>query len=339
MEKNGENKSQSEKEMWIIDTDPGCDDMFCLLYMLNRKDIDIKMISLVEGNTTMSNVKVNMRKILKLTNREEVPVYEGCGVILSGCPNAHHVHGDDGLGCIDDLVAMPYEHIPMGQGNAAVKMVELFETYPGQINLLMVGPLTNLAIAYMLNPNIVNLIKSFYTMGGAIQSRGNISPAGEFNYTFDFMAPRIVLSNFKNTILIPWEPIEPHIFKFEEFVTIKRNLIESEKKYHELTCSISEKMFHDFTHRRGGFMMCDLYAAITIFNQDIVKSCFIGQCDTTIDSEGLRGSLNVKSRRKVNNLEEGIQELTKLNKPGYQLVVDVLDRETIVLEVHNIYYA
>lgn len=336
---NSNSNNSPEKEMWIIDTDPGCDDMMCLLYMLNRKDIDIKMISLVEGNTSMRNVKINIRKILKLTGREEIPVYEGCEVLMKGSNSAAHVHGDDGLGNMEELISMPYEHIPLGQGNSALKMLELFEQYPGKINLLMVGPLTNLAIAYMLNPDLPNLIKTFYTMGGAINSRGNISPTGEFNYTYDFVSTSIVLPNFKNTVLIPWEPIERHIFKHHDFLYVRNNILSSTKKFHEHTCSITEKMFENFEKRRGGFMICDLYAAIAIFNSSVVKNCFIAKCVSTLDSEGLKGGLNILSKRKVNSYEEGLDILRKIDQPGYQLVVDILDRETIVVELHNIYYA
>lgn len=329
---------EEKKEMWIIDTDPGCDDMVCLFYMLNKKDIDIKMISLIEGNTSINNVVINIRKILNLTKREDVPFYVGAKTILFGCNHASHVHGDDGLGNVDDLLKMEYSHIPIKEGNAAVKLVELIETYPNQINLLMIGPMTNLAIAYMLNPNILNLIKNLYTMGGSIFSRGNISPAGEFNYTYDYIAPKIILPYVKNLILIPWEPIEQHRFVHKDFVTIKEIIIKSEKKFCEKTCTITEKLFMDFTQRRGGFMMCDLYAAMCIFNPKTVKKCFLASLDAIVDCESLKGGLVVKKRINVNSYEEGLQALQKWNKPGLQLVVETMDRETIMFELPNLCY-
>jgi inosine-uridine nucleoside N-ribohydrolase len=336
---NNRNSTIPNKEMWIIDSDPGCDDLFCLLYMLNRKDIEIMMISLVEGNTTMPNVEINMRKILKLTKKENTPIFTGAGRISSGTGNAHHVHGEDGLGNIEEFQSMQYNHIDIKEGNAATNMCRLLERYPGQINVLMIGPLTNLAVAYMLNPNIPNLIKNLWTMGGSLHSRGNISPAGEFNYTFDYIASKIVLSNFKNVILIPWEPIEKHKYVIEEFLQIKNDIVVSNREYHKDTCDVSEKLFHNFTKNRGGLMICDFYAAICYFNHQVVQSCFLAECDLNIDTESLRGSLSLKKRKKCKSFQHGLEELHKMNKIGWQLVVDVLDRKTITSEIYNIYYS
>jgi inosine-uridine nucleoside N-ribohydrolase len=335
---NNESLNVTKKEMWIIDTDPGCDDLFCLLYMLNRKDIDIMMISLVEGNTTMPNVEINIRKILKLTKKENIPIFSGAGRISCGTGNAHHVHGDDGLGEIEEFQSMQYKHISIEEGNAAINMCRLLEKYPGQINLMMIGPLTNLAVSYMLNPDVPNLIKNLWTMGGSIHSRGNISPAGEFNYTFDYIASKIVLANFKNIILITWESIEKHKFVIEEFLEIKNNIIASKRDYHKETCDVTQKLFQNFTTNRGGLMICDFYAAICYFNYQAVQSCFLAECDINVDTESLRGSLTVKNRKKCKNFEQGLEDLQKMNKSGLQLVVDVLDRKAITSEIYNIYY-
>ena len=211
-------------EKWIIDTDPGCDDMMCLIYMLNRKDIDVLMISLVEGNTIYENVCKNMKKILKISNRLDVPIYQGGMPIMKGCPSAILAHQADGLGDIPDLINMNTDGISISQISSVVKIVEYIQTYPNEVNLLMIGPLTNLALAFMLCPEIVNIVNKIYIMGGAINSRGNILPASEFNFSYDYIAPKIVLNNFKKIVIVPWESIESHRINFETFKTIKSSI-------------------------------------------------------------------------------------------------------------------
>lgn len=327
------------KEKWVIDTDPGTDDMMCLLYMLNRKDIEIKMISLVEGNTSIKNVQANIRKILQITNRLDIPVYTGSQTILYNDHNCNvdGFHGTDGLCCVPELMAMEYEHIPINPENASLKMIEIIEKNPNEINLLMIGPLTNLAVAYMMNPNILSSLKNFYTMGGAVISNGNINPAAEFNYAYDYIASKIIIPRAKNLIMIPWETIEEHIFNTSDFLKIKEDVMNSERSYCSRKTYLVEKVFEKKEETVDkGFMMCDLYAAMCIFNPNTVKSCFLASIDTIVDSDRIRGGLLIKKRIKIHDYEEGRRKLKENQNSGFHLVVEKMCREKIMKELANV---
>ena len=330
------NKSEN-REKWIIDTDPGCDDMITLFYVLSRKEIDVEMISLTEGNTTMDNVCINIKKILKISNRLDVPVYRGCLPIMKGCPNAVFVHMADGLGNVEDLINVNIDDIKITPGYSPLKIIEIIELHPHQINLLMIGPLTNLAIAYLLCPNIVNLIKSIFIMGGTIKSFGNILPSSEFNFSYDYIAPKIILNNFKNIIIVPWDATSPHLIKPDDLVTMRNKFTKENILYNKETFYYVEKLILKITAIREGMIISDLYCAICIFNKSVIKKCLIAKCDSNLDSEIMRGALMVKSISKSITEDTHEQKYFNLNTFGVQLVISQLNDEIIKNEFCKIF--
>lgn len=330
-----------EKEMWIIDTDPGTDDMMCLIYLLHRKDIDIKMISLVEGNTSLKNVQANIRKILQITNRLDIPVYNASQTILFNDHNCSTdiVHGNDGLGSVPELINMKYDHIPLAPGNASLKMIELINKYPNKINLLMIGPLTNLAVAYMLCPEILNLLKSFYSMGGAINFNGNINPGAEFNFAYDYIATKVIIPRANKLTIVPWEPIEEHIFKLDDFISVKEVVTKSEKQFCTQKTFFVEKLFEKrMLSIDEGFMMCDLYAAMCIFHPKLVESCFLAEVDIIVDSDSIRGAIITKNKIKLENFIQGRDLLNSGKYPGMKLIVERMKKEDIVDQLPYLLY-
>ena len=327
----------NKKEKWIIDTDPGCDDMMCLLYMLNRTDIDIRLISLVEGNTTFHNVLVNMRKIIKITQRTDVPLYKGCSTILNGCPPAVFAHMVDGLGDIPELINLSINEIHISEGNSSLKIIEQILAHPHEINLLFIGPLTNLACAFLICPEIANLVKNVYIMGGSIYSRGNILPGTEFNFAYDIIAPKIVLSNFKKIIIMPWEPIETQSIDANEMRAIKENHLNKIQSYKELSYYYAEKMVDKFTQLCGGMKMCDFYCSTAILNHKVVKNCFLSKLESIIDTDLLRGVSLVKHKEKVSNYEQAYNELIRRDEAGLCIIIEKIDKEILLEELLKIF--
>jgi inosine-uridine nucleoside N-ribohydrolase len=327
--------AKKNKEKWIIDSDPGCDDMMCLIYMLNRKDIEILMVSLVEGNTTIENVCKNMKKILKITQRLDVPIYQGGMPIIKGTSSAILAHQADGLGDIPDLIQMKTDDVEMSKECSVIKMIELIQNNPGELNLLMIGPLTNLALAYMLNPEIVNLLNKIFIMGGAINSKGNLLPASEFNFSYDYVATKIVLNNFKKIVMLPWESIENYRVNLDNFSKVKKaleNII-----HNEMALFYCEKLIHKYTELRNGIIICDLYCSMCIFNKEIVKNSFLARCDSILDTEIMRGNVIIKNKKKCKDYDDGLKELCQNNESGIQLVVGSLDVDLIMDEMRHLY--
>ena len=155
-------KESLEKEIWIVDSDPGCDDMMALLYLLKRPDVDLLMISLVDGNVSLENVSINSKKILKLAGKS-IPLYRGGGLpIIKVFSNEESYHYCDGLGDIEEIRKYEAHDIKIEQENSVIKILEYVELYPRQINLLCLGPLTNIALAFMLDPELYRKFKCIY---------------------------------------------------------------------------------------------------------------------------------------------------------------------------------
>jgi inosine-uridine nucleoside N-ribohydrolase len=317
------------REKWIIDTDPGCDDMVCLLYLLARKNIDILMISLCEGNTTLENVVLNMRKIIKISGRKDIDIYAGSGPILKGCPIAKLIHMVDGLGDIDEIININVDDYNIKSENSSLKMIEYINKYPNEVNILMIGPLTNLAVAYLIEPEIGGLIKSIYIMGGSIHSSGNLLPCSEFNFSYDYIAPKIVLGQFKNIILVPWDTTSSNPLKLSNFVDCKFYFEEKKINYNELTYFYVEKMIDKICGIRGNVILNDFYCALCIFNKNVIENVIEAKCDISLDSEIMRGTLNIKHYKNIEN------NFTFEN--GKIIIITKLKNNVILEELKNIF--
>lgn len=176
----------------LIDTDPGIDDAMAILFVLRAPELEIVALTTVFGNHYVEVTTRNALRLLELAGRDDIPVARGAAAPLvrpyAGPVPA--VHGQDGLG--DAGVAGEPEHAPM-HSRAAQFIVETVLANPGEITLVPIGPLTNLALAVKLEPRIVNAVKRIVLMGGTAFAPGNVSPVAEANIYNDPEAAAIVL--------------------------------------------------------------------------------------------------------------------------------------------------
>jgi inosine-uridine nucleoside N-ribohydrolase len=333
---------QGLREKWIIDTDPGCDDMVALLYMLNNKDIDIELISLCEGNTNIDNVLINIRKILKIAERKDLydKFFQGGLPIMKGCPVATRTHQLDGLGDVEDLINLKYDEIGIPSGRSPLKIVETILKFPNQINLLFIGPLTNLALAYMLCPEISNLVKSLFIMGGTLNSSGNILPSSEFNFAYDYLAPKIILRNFKNITLVPWDTTHPHLITHEEIMKTELKIKEENKLYNKSTFFYVHKLIHKLSFLRGGIRIHDFYCAICIFNKESIDSYSVAEVFSSSDTEIMRGCLNATHKKYFKSYGAALEYIQNI-KPDFEhnklIVIQNINSDLIKKELVNLF--
>ena len=178
----------------IFDTDPGVDDTMALLFAELSKDIDLIGITTVVGNTYIEGVTRNALYVKERFNIK-APVHQGAGRPLFIEPEEppHFVHGDNGLGNID--ITPP--SITAGAESAAEFIVNTIMANPGEITLIAVGRMTNLALALRLCPDIAIHVKEVIVMGGALGKNGNtgnISPVAEANIGGDPHAADMVFT-------------------------------------------------------------------------------------------------------------------------------------------------
>lgn len=196
----------------IIDTDPGVDDAHAILLALAHPDVQVEAITTVNGNVNLDFTTANALKILDAADRD-VPVYRGCDrPLINRSVHAVHVHGEDGLGDCN----IPASKKSTQSEHAVHALVRMANENPGEITLAAIGPLTNLAVALSIDPDLPRKIKRLVIMGGAIYARGNTETVtSEFNIHTDPEAAHMVFVAWNMITLLSWETTLAHVFTRE----------------------------------------------------------------------------------------------------------------------------
>ena len=184
----------------IIDTDPGCDDAIALVTALSSPLFDVIGITSIGGNVDPVQTQRNALGICALVGRSEVPVIAGCDKpLVKRAVLADHVHGETG---VQGLV-LPEIQIPPETVDAADFILEQTQKH-NDITLVVIGPMTNIAMAYRRDKKLPGRVKEIVTMGGAYgDPAGNITPHAEFNIFCDPHAAKIVYDNFPRIRALP----------------------------------------------------------------------------------------------------------------------------------------
>jgi len=179
------------KRKIIIDTDPGVDDALAIQFALSAAPLEVIGLTTVFGNVSVELATANALRLLHRAGRGEIPVARGAANPLRGPfdGGVPFVHGDDGLG----NTFAPASGLTPFLPPAAAFLVEQLLAHPGEITLVAVGPLTNLAEALTLEPGIVHLVREVVIMGGNAVCPGNATPAAEANVLSDPDAADLVL--------------------------------------------------------------------------------------------------------------------------------------------------
>jgi len=186
----------------IIDTDPGADDVVALLLALaSQQELNVLALTTVAGNVRLDKTSRNARLAREWAGREEVPVYAGAPKPLMRTPiYAEDIHGKEGL----SGVAIHEPKAGLAEGNAVNYLIDTLKAArPHSITLAMLGPQTNLALALIQEPGIVQGIKEVVVMGGAHFNGGNITPVAEFNLFADPQAAEVVLKSGVKLTYLP----------------------------------------------------------------------------------------------------------------------------------------
>lgn len=181
------------REAIIIDTDPGQDDAVAILLALaSGASLDLKGITTVAGNVPVAQATINALRICDLAQRHDIPVYAGATrPLVYPLETAEFVCGPDGLAGAN--LSAPQRKAE--SGHAVDFIIRALRAAPdGGLTLCPIGPLTNIALALRLAPDITPKVKRVVVMGGAL-GLGNVTPAAEFNVYVDPHAAAIVLGS------------------------------------------------------------------------------------------------------------------------------------------------
>jgi purine nucleosidase len=185
----------------IIDTDMGTDDAVALILALRCPTLKVEAITTVSGNVPVELATKNALIVLELCD-QDVPVFAGAAAPLRRTPHcAFHIHGSTGLG--DTHWPDPAKEPEKEKAVAA--LIRLASQYQGELELVTLGPLTNVALALTQEPRLAKWIRSCTVMGGSIYGMGNVTPAAEYNIWSDPEAADRVLQSELPIVLVGWE--------------------------------------------------------------------------------------------------------------------------------------
>ena len=173
----------------LIDTDPGIDDACAILLALASPEVFLEGLSIVHGNCSLEQATRNALSVLELANAGHIPVAKGCDLpLVQPSLLAPETHGDTGLG----YAKLPEPRARPIRQHAIDFLIEKILSSPGQITLVAIGPLTNVALAIRQEPRLFEAIGELIIMGGAIRYEGNTTALAEFNTYVDPHAAHIV---------------------------------------------------------------------------------------------------------------------------------------------------
>src|SRR5208337_1965174 len=182
-----------QTEHLVIDVDTGIDDALALLYACAEPQAHVLGVSTVVGNVSLETATRNTRAVLALAGRGDIPVWPGAATPLSNfAADARAVHGETGLG----YAVLPELSEPGHSAHAVDSIIAAAQAHSGRLIMVATGPLTNIALAVMREPELPRLLKRFVIMGGAYREPGNVTPCAEFNIWHDPEAARIVFRAF-----------------------------------------------------------------------------------------------------------------------------------------------
>ena len=183
----------------IIDTDCGSDDAVALIMALKSREVSVEAITTVGGNVPMELATQNALMTMEITGAQMPPLYAGAAKpLFRELVTAVNVHGEDGmgdLGLIHPAGAAETEH-------AADAILRIVKTYPDEVEIVTIGPVTNIALAIMKDPAAMRRVKHIYSMGTAGFGPGNCTPVSEFNIYVDAEAfHRMITAEIPVTIV------------------------------------------------------------------------------------------------------------------------------------------
>ena len=195
----------------LIDTDPGIDDALALLLAFRSPECSVEAITTVAGNVAVERCTLNALRVLEAVKPVRVPpVGRGADKPLTRTlVSATHVHGDDGLGNLgevreaDGSLRYPKPRVGLSPLDGPDLILDTIDRFPGELVVVAIGPLTNLALALQRDPRRMAQLRRLVIMGGAVSVPGNVTPVAEFNFYVDPEAAAQVLASGLPIELVP----------------------------------------------------------------------------------------------------------------------------------------
>uniref|UniRef100_A0A182PJ34 Inosine/uridine-preferring nucleoside hydrolase domain-containing protein n=1 Tax=Anopheles epiroticus TaxID=199890 RepID=A0A182PJ34_9DIPT len=276
----------------ILDLDGGGDDAWALVMLLSNEEkynICVQAVTCSHGNARVSDVLVNVLRILASLDRLDVPVYGGASepLITPGPTRnaSHYFWGSNGFGDVE--FESSFSVNTLESLHAVESMNDLFQMYPNKIALLAVGPLTNLALLYKMYPETRDKIAGLYLLGGNRHGVGNTALAAEFNFFRDPEAAHIVLNNSPMIVhVFPWETVLLQTFttkwRFETFRQSTNPAVQVLNQVENVVYAQEEI-----------WTPCDMYVAAIFLNGSILQTVKSYRAEVELTGTVTRGMMAI----------------------------------------------
>nr|XP_048332034.1 probable uridine nucleosidase 2 [Ziziphus jujuba var. spinosa] len=303
----------------IIDTDPGIDDTMAIFVALRSPEVEVIGLTTIYGNVYTTLATRNALHLLEVAERTDIPVAEGSHVTITKGTKlriADFVHGADGLG---------NQNFPTPKGkpielSAASFLVQQANLYRGQVTVVALGPLTNIALAIQLDPEFSRNIGQIVVLGGAFAVNGNVNPAAEANIFGDPDAADIVFTSGADVLAVGINVTHQVIMTD----TDREELASSKGKFAQYLSKILEVYFsyhHDAYSTRGVYLH-DPTALLAAVNPSLITYT---EGVVRVQTSGITRGLTI-----LYNKQKRFEEVTEWsNKPSVKVAVTV-DAPTVV---------
>ena len=314
-------------ERIIFDTDPGIDDACAILLALASPEVTVEGLSVVHGNCSLEQATANALSVLELARASHVPVAKGCDLpLVQPSLLAPETHGDSGLG---------YARLPVPRSQPIARhaidfLIEKILASPGEITLVAIGPLTNVALAIRQEPRVVEALKEIIVMGGALRYEGNTTALAEFNTYVDPHAAQIVYHAGIPATLVPLDVTYQCVLTPGDVTRLQE--IDSPITQFVADATRFYMEFHDEYQKIEGCVINDPLALALTFAPEL---CEYRDLPVEVDLSGgismgktvadfynytkkpanLRVALDVRGRDFIELFIERIKSLAKFSKP------------------------
>src|SRR5687768_6905811 len=248
----------------LIDTDPGIDDALAILLALASPEVEIEGITTIHGNCSVDQATINALAVLELAHAKGVAVAKGFPIpLVQPSLLAAETHGDTGLG----YAKLLEPHGKPEVQHASDFLIEKIMSNPGELTLVAIGPLTNVAFAIRKEPRIIDAVKETIIMGGTIQYPGNASPLAEYNVFVDPHAAHMVYHSGMRITLVPLDVTYQCIFSTEDMKRLQKNPSPISRFIDDSTRFYME--FHDEYQKIAGCAINDPLALALTFAPEL----------------------------------------------------------------------
>jgi inosine-uridine nucleoside N-ribohydrolase len=309
----------------IIDTDPGVDDSMAIFYALNSPEFDVVGLTTVFGNAPLADCTQNALRLLEIANRPDIPVAAGADRAMAKPPKNYTglVHGMDGQGNLN----LPPPVTQAVDEHAAQFLIDTIQSFPGEITIVALGPLTNLGLMFLLQPDIGPLIREIVLMGGNAVVPGNVNPAAEANIWNDPDAADLVFGAGCSLTMIGLDVTLKIRMGLEHFDQIAK--MDNDQARHITRILPVYRTFYQGRLGREEIPIHDSTTITYMLDPSLFKTV---KCAMRVETEGISRGKTWPGIGRVENPNEA----PWMDRPMVNICVDVNGEQAVRMEIERL---